>query len=570
MIRTFLYLTGCSMRNRAARRLRRLREPRYLAGFAVGLAYLYFGVLRHQLRPGRRGDDLFADPDVVAVLPFVLAFGALMMWLFTLAAWFWPSREPPLKFTGPEVQFFYTAPVTRRQILNYKLLRSQVGVVFGVLIAALFSGAATAAAAGRWTYLAGGLVLFSTLRLHLLGIGLTRAGFSTGGAGVPLRGWVPGTIVAALSALIVAPVLVHATELYGLGFSPAVGRVVELTRTLPAAIGLWPFAALLAPILSPAGDAFFRALLPALGLLAINYWWVLQSDVVLAEAAVTTEKQQAKGAGRLPAPVARKAPFRLAPTGRPELAVFWKNLILQGRYASPRMLLRTLLPLLLVAVAFRKSRAGDLLSPLPLMFAAFFTLLGPFMVRNDLRHDLPRLPVLKTWPVRGWSLLLGELLAPAVVLTVLAWTFLGAWVALSGAREFEWASPAEHAALAAIAALLAPAIIAAQLLIQNAAVILFPGWIQTGGSRPRGIEAMGQQMLMLAGTLTALLVGVLPAAAVAGAVGFVLYQLAGLAGLIPAALLFVLVLFLEGALAVVLLGRVLERTEPSQVEGDAS
>ena len=45
------------------------------------------------------------------------------------------------------------------------------------------------------------------------------------------------------------------------------------------------------------------------------------------------------------------------------------------------------------------------------------------------------------------------------------------------------------------------AILLAQLVIQNGTVILFPGWIPTGPTRPRGIEAMGQQMLMFAGTI---------------------------------------------------------------------
>jgi hypothetical protein len=74
--------------------------------------------------------------------------------------------------------------------------------------------------------------------------------------------------------------------------------------------------------------------------------------------------------------------------------------------------------------------------------------------------------------------------------------------------------------------------------------------------------------LMFAGTLLALLVGVLPAAAVSLTVGFVLYAFAGALGLVPAGILFMAVLLVEGGLLAALLGRVLERTEPSQVEGD--
>ncbi len=572
MIGTFIYLTFRSFRNRAARRFKRLREPRYVAGLLVGLAYLYFAVLRNQLRAARRGGSLFGDPAFAAAVPSIVVAGGIVLWFVALVAWFWPSTEPPLKFTGAEVQFFYTAPVRRRQILNYKLLRSQVGVVFGVLVAALFSGAATAAASGRWTFLIGGLILFSTLRLHLLGVAFSRESLRGSGS-VPVRAWIPPAVTAVLSGLVVVPVVVHARELWrlgvGAGWPPPFGRMLlQIARTQPAATGLWPFTALVAPVLSPPGRAFLVAAMSALALLALNYWWVLQSDTVLAEAVVSAEKRQAGSSRRLPAPVARRAPFSLAPAGRPELALLWKNLILLGRYASPRMLIRMLLPIVILSIAFGSTRAGGALASIALLFAAVFTVLGPYMVRNDLRHDMPRLAILKTWPVGGTTLLVGELLAPAAVLSILVWTSLAVALGLSTGLGWSWSSFADRASLALVAALTAPVLIGAQLLLQNAAVIVFPGWIPTGGARPKGIEAMGQQMLMFAGTLLALLVGVLPAAAVSVVAGLLLYALVGFPGLIPAGVLFMAVLFIEGALLALLLGRVLERTEPSQVEGD--
>ena len=42
MIRAFVYLTACGLVNRARVRVRRLREPRYLAGLTVGVLYFYF------------------------------------------------------------------------------------------------------------------------------------------------------------------------------------------------------------------------------------------------------------------------------------------------------------------------------------------------------------------------------------------------------------------------------------------------------------------------------------------------------------------------------------------------
>ena len=70
------------------------------------------------------------------------------------------------------MQFFFTAPVSRRQLVHYKLLRAQLGIVFGLAIVSLFSGAAVS---GRIWFLLGGWLLFATVRLHLVGVAFTRA-----------------------------------------------------------------------------------------------------------------------------------------------------------------------------------------------------------------------------------------------------------------------------------------------------------------------------------------------------------------------------------------------------------
>ena len=55
MIGTFIYLTFALVPEPGCPALRRLREPRYVAGLLVGLAYSYFAVLRNQLRAARQG-----------------------------------------------------------------------------------------------------------------------------------------------------------------------------------------------------------------------------------------------------------------------------------------------------------------------------------------------------------------------------------------------------------------------------------------------------------------------------------------------------------------------------------
>jgi hypothetical protein len=559
--RVFLFLTARSLWNRARYRLRRLREPRYVIGLGVGLAYLYWFVARQQLRAGHRPFDLLTDPELAPIIPAILVIGGLVLWLVCAVAWIWPSSEPPIRFTPAEVQFFYPAPLARRQLLHYKLLRSQLGVLFGVLVASLFSGALLA---GHAAFPVGFWLLFSTLRLYLIGVGFTRASLSAGIRAAPWRAWIPAAIVGAISLIILGTFARMLPSLWSMSPGQGFRLVIEAGGQGSLDAALRPFQALIVPVFAEGAGPLWQSAWPALVLLFLNYWWVLQSELTLEAAAATSERQQAAGQRQAPAPAARPAPFALATRGRPEAAIAWKNLIQVGRYASPRTAVRVLLPLVVLAFVASRSEKGFGAAALVAILAAFLTLLGPYMVRNDLRVDMGRLAVLKTWPVRGSTLFLGEVLAPAAILTVIVWGALAITLALStGLRDLTFA---ERISLTVLAALVAPAVILAQVVIQNAAVILFPGWIPTGPTRPRGIEAMGQQMLMFAGTLLLLAAGVLPAAAVAALVGFVLYQLAGIPGLVPAGVLFSAVLIAESALVIVLLGGVLERTDPAAVE----
>jgi len=564
MTGAFLYLTACSLKNRVLRRFRRLREPRYVAGLIVGLLYLYWFVARNQMRAARPGGG-----GLAALAPFaanIVSGGALLLWVVALLVWLWPSASKAWSFSGAEVQFFFTAPVSRRQLLNYKLLRSQLGLLFGVLIASLFTGAARAAAAGRWSFLLGGWLLFATIFLHVLGANLTKASFRAPAARVPWLAWASAAAMVLVSGTVLGSYAVHARALVAKPPAEMLDAVLEVSRGGVMAVALWPFTAIVAPIFSQVPATFARALVPAFAVVALHYWWVLQSDAQLEGAAAAAELHGARKRGGLPAPVLRAAPFTLAPEGRLETAILWKNMIQIGRYVSVTTLIRVLLPLIALAFVIGLNNRGGSLAPFVLMMAVFLAIMGPYMFRNDLRMDMPLLPVLKTWPISGRELLLGELLAPAFVLSAAVWFLLAVAFALSRSWSVGPGDTLGRAVIAISGAVLAPMLIAGQLLIQNAAVVLFPGWIATGGARPRGIEAMGQNMLMLAGTLLALAVGVLPAAAAAAGLGFLLYAFIGWPGVLPAALLFAGVLVVEVWLVLTWLGRVLERTDPSQIE----
>jgi hypothetical protein len=315
--------------------------------------------------------------------------------------------------------------------------------------------------------------------------------------------------------------------------------------------------------------------------MAANYVWVLRADASFEEASAEhAEKIVTRLASRPATPRvkahATPTPFTLSLAGRPEMAILWKNLIMLGRYASLRTVFR-FLPLLVILglTAQRPGRAGGLLAALAVLclFGVVFTiLLGPQMARNDLRQDLGSLAVLKTWPLSGAALLRGELLAPLALLTAIAWLLILAALMLSGQVPMGGAGGitltlvANRVSYAVAAMLLAPPLILAQLVVQNGLAIAFPAWIAIGVSRARGIEVMGQRMLMLAANAIALALFVLPAALVGAAIAGAAYWTLHMPIVVLPVLTLALVMLGECWLAVEALGRALDRTDVNAVD----
>ena len=102
------------------------------------------------------------------------------------------------------------------------------------------------------------------------------------------------------------------------------------------------------------------------------------------------------------------------------------------------------------------------------------------LARQDLRSDLPNSDILKTYPLAGWQVLLGETLTPVVILTGLVWLALLAAALALGPRAatIAWLTPGFRLTAGLCAAATVPVLCALQLIIPNAAALLFPAWFQ--------------------------------------------------------------------------------------------
>jgi hypothetical protein len=197
------------------------------------------------------------------------------------------------------------------------------------------------------------------------------------------------------------------------------------------------------------------------------------------------------------------------------------------------------------------------------MLIVWSLLFGPQFLRQDFRQDLPLADMLKVFPMRGWQIALGELLAPMTILTGLQWFLLIIGAGLFS-HNHEVIQPSTTVGIALGAAMVLPMLNLITLQIPNAAVLLFPAWFQASREGAHGIEATGQRLIFMIGQLLVFVVVLLPAAALFLGLLFVLKIFLALSLVIPlAALAAALVLGIEAALGLMLLGRLFDRFDLS-------
>ena len=543
MARALLYLRVMSLVGRVKSRLRRLQQPKYLAGALVGIAYLYFTFVRRVQghHPGhRQGPPPDIPTDALVLLP---ELGALALLVVLVANWAMPRRAV-LAFSEAEIAFLFPAPVNRRMLIHYRLLASQLGLVFTALILTIVFARGQGIGGNPWFHAIGWWLILATLNLHFTGTSfvyskLLNRGMTTGSRKAATIG-VVGILVSALIAWAWS-----AMHLPGQGD-------LESPREIAAYIGSqlhvgplpWLLAiprVLVAPYFSGSASGFWLALGPALAVLIAHYFWVVHTEVSFEEASIArAEKrgarlravQQGDWRGQSTVRKVQRPPFKLRDEGRPEVAFVWKN------FLSTSALFRPNVAIVVLAIILGGSEwllRHPTLEPIRVFAAVIFgvmlaltLLLGPMIARQDLRADLPNSDILKTYPLRGWQIALGELLTPLSILSVLIWMCLLAEFLLLPDDKPMWLTPSLRAGAALGLAVLVPPLVAIQLLVPNAATVLFPAWVHSAGDRTdRGIEVMGQRLIFVAGQLLITAVAIVPAAITAAVIFLVGQWLAG-------------------------------------------
>lgn len=580
MIDAFVFLITRSFVNRTKSRLQRLKQPKYLIGAIFGLLYVSWYFLQIFFFRGKGGAANPYNMDDY-ILPVI---GVLALFLFVAGAWIFPHARAALTFTEAEVAFLFPAPVSRRTLIHLKLLRSQLAILFTVLLLTLITGR-WLVDGHAWMRMAGWWVILSTLGLHFLGASFARTLLLERGIS---NWWRRLVVVVLLGALIGGTVFWAQNTLPRPAFDNAMDwrawldYARGLLATPPLSYLLWPLRLVLAPYLATTAGDFLKAMPGALGVIALHYLWVIRSNVAFEEASLALSRRlaervaaarQGKALGEKPVQ-GRPAPFRLAPLGFPPVAFLWKNLIQFFGTLRPRTLIFLLLPFVFMAFFFAKSemRRGGMFTGVAAMVLVMFffwsLLLGAQMMRCDFRQDLAAMDVLKLFPLRGWQVVLGELLAPLVIITAGQWTLLAGLAGLLLTAGLPPGLPKIPLTWLLAAAWLAPFWNGLALLIPNAAVLLLPGWFQSRTDTPQGIEVTGQRLLLFFGQVILIGITIVPAG-LAFALGFLPLHFAGASSLAPlaGALLAAVTLAAEIGAGVWAVGKLFERFDLAAEQG---
>ncbi|MCU1229660.1 MAG: putative transporter, permease protein [Acidobacteria bacterium] len=574
MTQAFLIVTLQMLKNRIVSNIRRLKNPRYLLSTLAGLAYFWFMFLRRTGRHGR-GPGIFIG--TIPMTELVVDIGSLVILVLMIGAWALPEQSGGLEFSEAEIQFLFAAPISRTQILLYKFMRGLTGIVISATMMTVF-GFRQAKGIGL-------LFMFGTLSAYFIMVALGRARLKQMGIG-----WLARLTIAL--AILVGISWVATMQLKGADIG---GAMNGLARGRPSAVAAALDAKFHGPIVNTflfVPRVFATAMFPpdllhlfiaCAGLVVFGFvvfQIAARLNVSFEEASIRyskrkadkRERQQQRQRGVTVNYRRGKPLFRLGDVGRPEVAFIWKNSLSVIRTTGWGVV-ALFAPIICCSIVLSQLKmipTGNrflICGSLCLILAGILALMGPMMLKNDLRLDLPRFEVLKTYPLSGETIVAGEIAAPLALLSAMQVILIAAGsIFFSFATvpsKFQLFSTAQFAIIAIIFVI---PICAVQLLIQNAAAVYFPAWANPSKEDVKGFVVMGQRLLVLACYLVVLSIVLIPPAAIfVPTIFFAEHFLSGtpifaaLTTLAPVA-----VLLGEIYLAVKLLGAQFERIDVSE------
>lgn len=472
---------------------------------------------------------------------------ALVMALFCVISLVVPTSRAALHFKPAEVDFLFSGPYTRRQIISYKLAGLATGAIFMALLLSLslLPLLHLWATAFVGFFLASYFVmLFGTAYSFFLSAISER--FRYGGY----------ALVAAVVYGCIRSIRSLYLDVLGAGGSPRTfwSDLINLPVIKAVSAPFTPFATVAAGI-GPF-SAWLSALAIALTMTVALYVMVLSLDADYMEASLA---RSAKFYARLERMRRGQTPLTGAGSIRvkwsiPRLPyaggigpIVWRQLTTFTR--TGRVVTIFMLVLLSGGVAARYFEwllpARDAALPILVAMMVYFTMLGLNFFRYDYRGDLDTFDAMKTLPISPHAIAAGQVIAPTLALTFLHLVFtLAVGIAFDRPDVF------------IITLIVAPAMNALMLGVENLTFLLWPTRMFVSGAAD--FQAMGRNMF----TFFVKMIILLPAAGIAIGLGVLIHIIRGENWMLPYVVTSA-VLAVEAAGMVPLVAIAFDRFDPS-------
>ena len=503
------YLWIRTTANRLRAQVKRLRSPRNAVAIVLSFGYFYFVFWRNSAGKNGSGSPfsaLIGNEFVGPVAAALLLFTSARWWLFG-------ADRSALAFTPAEVQFLFPAPISRRGLVHAKLVRGQLAILINTLIWSVFLRG-NGASAGGWRRGVAVWLLFSTLSLHRLGAAIVRTNAIEHQRAGQRRSVIPLIVFSAVVAAVAWGLIsqIDAIKLANVQGMKATlhAVVVALSQTIPA-IALWPVRAIVEPVFTTTSALWLHLLPASLLVFALHYLWVLRLDASFEEAALEATKTRAERiqSFRSAQGLRKRNPKgkiawipKMALMGRPEIAIAWKNIAAALRGSAWRA--QTIIFFIgLAAVAvmtqFWGEKTAQVFVALCGAWGGMLVFIGPFSMRYDLRLDLPRLAILKTYPLSGSKLVAAEIAGVTILHSISIWTIMIVPITLFAIDPRMFGDVSDTPIILLTIAIAIPALNLLMFTVQNGAALLFPAWVRLG-AETRGFETMGQNLLTMGAT----------------------------------------------------------------------
>jgi hypothetical protein len=554
-----------------------LRQPRYVVAMLLGGLYLWFVVQANgnpESSPFTQINTNGAGETVVAAV------------LLLLSARWWLSKpdRTALAFTPAEVHLLFPAPISRRELVQSKLVRGQLAILLNVLIWVVLLRGSGASIEG-WQRGIALWILFSTFTLHRLAAALVRLSAEQNSSAGRRRAAIPVMVFVAMFSTIAAllwqarPAI---TSSWVLGFGTVLGTVHDALQHPAARIVLAPVQALVAPVFATSGAAWLWSLGPALLVLVLHFMWVVRTDAAFEEAALEASQERAKAIATLSGKqlsakrskggsVARILP--IPRFGHPAIMIAWKNhaaALRGGGWLRQLAIFIVVFAGSLLALQASVGMPFEAVLSITVIWGFMLLLLGPVWTRFDLRLDLRDLGTIRTLPLSGRSIVSAEIVGVSILHSITIFALLMVPVVFAIFDESTRASALELVGApwpaAVTVLLLVPMFNLLTFTVQNGLALLYPAWVQLGTDR-RGFEAMGQTMLTFGITLVVAAVALVFPVLIGLAMAFIGRMWWG-PWSVPVATAIALAIVLAELIPIwMVLGSVFEKTEPGDVPG---